>query len=69
MKTLVREKQKDCWQAFCEENGDKDLWEIVQWAKDLWYLKATIGDLSNTTGVQLKTDNKNKNGLFLYYFG
>jgi len=30
MRTLVREKKKECWQSFCEENGEKDLWEIVK---------------------------------------
>jgi len=34
IRTLVREKKKKCWQAFCEENREKDLWEIVKWAKD-----------------------------------
>jgi len=65
----VREKKKECWQAFCEENGDKDPWEIVKWAKDLWHLKATMGDLTDIAGISLKTDNEKKNGLIRDHFG
>jgi len=67
--TLVREKKKECWQAFCEENGEKDPWEIVKWAKDPWHLKTTMGDLTDTTGVPLKTDSEKKNGLIRDHFG
>jgi len=69
MRKLVREKKKECSQAFCEENGEKDLWEIVKWAKDPWHLKATMGDLIDATGVPLKTDNEKKNGLIRDHFG
>jgi len=69
MRTLVREKKKECWQAFCKENGEKDPWEIVKWAKGPWHLKATMGDLTDTTGVTLKTDNEKKNGLIRDHFG
>jgi len=69
MRMLVREKKKECWQAFCEENGEKDLWEIVKWAKDPWHLKATMGDLTDTAGVPLKTDSEKKNGLVRDHFG
>ena len=34
MRMLVREKKKKYWQNFCEENGEKNPWEIVKWAKD-----------------------------------
>ena len=30
MRTMVREKKKDCWKKFCEENGEKDPWEVVK---------------------------------------
>jgi len=69
MSRLVREKKKECGQAFCEENGEKDLWEIVKWAKDPWYLKAKMRDLTDTMGVPLKTDNEKKNGLIIDHFG
>jgi len=69
MRTLVREKKNECWQTFCEENGEKDPWEIVKWAKDPWHLKATMGDLTDTMGVPLKTDNEKKNGLIRDHFG
>jgi len=68
MSTMVREKKKQCWQAFCEENGKKDPWEIVKWAKDLWHLKATMGDQTDTKEVPLKTDNEKKNGLIRDHF-
>jgi len=69
MRTLVREKKKECWQAFCEEKGEKDPWEIIKWAKDLWHLKATMGDLTYTIGVPLKMDNEKKNSLIRDHFG
>jgi len=69
IRTLVREKKKECWQAFCEENGEKDQWEIIKWAKDLWHLKATMGDLTDTMGAPLKTDNKKKNSVIRDHFG
>jgi len=69
MRTLVREMKKECWQGFCEENGEKDLWEIVKWAKDPWHLKATMGDLTDTVGVPLKMDNEKKNGQIRDHFG
>jgi len=52
-----------------KKTGEKDLWEIVKWAKDPWHLKATMGDLTDTTGVPLKTDNEKKNGLIRDHFG
>jgi len=69
MRTLVREKKKECWQRFYEQNEEKDWWEIVKWAKDLWHLKATMGDLIDTAGVPLKIDNEKKNGLIRDHFG
>jgi len=69
MRTLVREKKKECWQAFCEENGEKHPWEIVKLAKDPWHLKSTMGDLTDTTGAPLKTDNKKKKSLISDQFG
>jgi len=53
MRTLVRKKITEYWQAFCKENGEKDPWEIVKWAKDPWHLKATMGDLTDMTGAPL----------------
>jgi len=69
MRMLVRDKKKECWQAFCEENEKKDPWEIIKWAKDPWHLKATMGDLTDTTGIPLKTDNEKKNGIIKDHFG
>jgi len=65
----VREKKNECWQTFCEENGEKDPWEIVRWAKDPWHLKATIGDLTDVAEVPLKTDSEKLNGLIRDHFG
>jgi len=58
---MVREKNKECWQEFYKRNGEKDPWEIVKWAKDLWHLKATMGDLTDTVNTPLKKDNDMKN--------
>jgi len=68
MGMLLREKKKECWQTFCEENGEKDPWEIVKWAKNSWHLKATIGDLTDMAGVPLKTDNEKKTSLIRDHF-
>jgi len=69
MRTLVRTKKKECWQAFCEDNEEKDPWEIVKWAKDPWHLIATMGDLTDTAGVPLKMDCEKKKGLIRDHFG
>jgi len=65
----VTEKKTECWETFCEENREKDLCYIVKWAKDTWHLKATMGDLTDTTAVQLKTDNEKKNGIISDHLG
>jgi len=58
IRTIVREKKKECCQTFCKENGEKDPWEIVKWAKDPWPLKAimhyqrTFGALTPCYGAQ-----------------
>jgi len=30
MRMLVKEKKKECWQGFCEENVEKDPWQIIK---------------------------------------
>ena len=30
MRIIVREKNKECWKKFCEENREKDSWEVVK---------------------------------------
>ena len=39
MRFMVRDKKKECWKRFCEENREKDPQEVVKWAKDLWRLE------------------------------
>ena len=69
MRRMVREKKKECWHSFCEENGDKDPWEIVKWAKDPWHLKASMGDLTDVNGVNLNTTKAKVEGIVRDHFG
>jgi len=69
MKVLVREKKKEYWQRFCEEYGEKDLWEIVKWIKDPWHLRGTMKKLVDIGGVELSSDEEKVTGLVKDHFG
>jgi len=68
MRTLVREKKKECWQKFCKEHGKKDPWEIVKWAKDPWHLTGTMKKLVDVEGVELETDGEKVTRLVKDHF-
>ena len=69
MRSMVREKKKECWDSFCEENGDKDSWEIVKWAKDPWHLRASMGDLTDINRVNIDTTVAKVKGIVRDYLG
>ena len=69
MRRMVRKKKKECWHFFCEENGDKDPLEIVKLAKGPWHLKASMGDLTDTNGVNLNTTETKVRRFVRDHFG
>lgn len=69
MKALVREKKETCWRRFCEENREKDPWELIRWAKDPLRLKERMGRLVDREGSALNSDQDKANGFIRNIFG
>lgn len=69
MKTMVREKKKKYWKRFCKENSEKDLWEVVKWAKDLWRIREVMKSLKDIDDNLLNTDEEKEEGLVRNHFG
>ena len=63
MKTLVSYKKLECWQRFCEENGEKDLWEVVKCAKDIRKLKEIIKTEKDKREKVLGRDQEKVEGI------
>ena len=66
---MIAEKKEKCWRTYCKENGGKDPWEIVRWAKDPWWLKTRMRNLRNVEGERLVTDQEKVEGLVGDLFG
>ena len=64
----MREKKKECWKRFCEENGEKDPWEVVKWAKDAWKIRKVMKSLRDTNNNPLNTDEEKTEGMIRYHF-
>src|SRR6266576_4187650 len=69
MKCMVKEKKDKCWRRFCEESGEKDLWEVIMWAKDPLRLKEKMKRLYNKEGKELVLDEEKVEGLVGDIFG
>lgn len=67
-RAMIREKKKDSWQNFCEENGVKNPWEIVKWAKDPWHLKGVMGKLVVEEERECRSDGEKVAGLLADHF-
>ena len=68
IRTMVREKEKECWKRFYKENGEKDPWEVVKWAKDLWRIREGMKTLRDTNDNPLNTDEEKADSLIRDYF-
>ncbi|RPB27053.1 hypothetical protein L211DRAFT_846604 [Terfezia boudieri ATCC MYA-4762] len=68
LRALVRRKKKECWQKFCEENGEKDPWEVVKWAKDPWHIRGTMGKLVDEEGKECQGDEEKAASLVADHF-
>ena len=63
IRLIVREKKKEFSKRFCEENGDKDPWEIVKWAKDPWRIREVMKSLPYTNNNLLYIEQEKAEGL------
>ena len=68
MRSMVSEKEKECWKKFCKENREKDLWEVIKWAKDPWRIRQVMKTLRNTENKKLDMDEEKAKGLIQDYF-
>ncbi|RPB20139.1 hypothetical protein L211DRAFT_852542 [Terfezia boudieri ATCC MYA-4762] len=68
LRGMIRQKKRECWQAFCEEKGAKDPWDIVKWAKDPWHLRQHMKGLADAEGRPLLDDNDKAKGLIRDHF-
>ena len=58
MRAMVREEKKKCWKRFCKENGEKDPWNMVKWAKDPWRIREVMKSLRDINDNLLNMDGK-----------
>ena len=55
---MIGEKKQKCWQKFCEEQGHRDPWEVVRWAKDPWRLRTRMRRLKTKEGKELISEQE-----------
>ena len=69
LKHMIGEKKQKCWQKFCEEQGHRNLWEIVTWLKDPWRLKTRMRGLKTKQGKEILSEQEKVEGLVNDLFG
>ena len=69
MRALIRRKKGACWGQFCEESGDKTLWEMVRWARDPFRLGERMVVLRDAVGTQLASNQEKVDRIIRDIFG
>ena len=68
IRTMVREKKKVYRKRFCEEKVEKNIWEVVKWAKDLWRIRELMKSVRDVDNNLLNMDKEKAEGLVRDHF-
>ena len=68
IRIIVKEKKKKYWKKLCEDNGEKDPWEAVKCAQNLWRIREVMKSLRNVDNVFVNTSKEKTEGRIRDHF-